>query len=119
MLDVVISFTPLIYNREPMHHFLIPDYCHGQDGQFKCLVLRGCGKLSPFFGSFDLRGIWMKVELDMTPWVLANNLGPKNWRWPNLAASWRPKPFIPLRKSIKKTMYQIKIGKKKTTKKLI
>ena len=77
------------------------------------IFLRGCGKLSPFFGSFDLRGIWMKVELDMTPWVLANNLGPKNWRWPNLAASWRPKPFILLRNNIKKTMYQIKIGQKK------
>ena len=62
----------------------------------------------------------MKVELDITSWVLANNLGPKNRPWPNLAASWRPKPFIPLRKSIKKTMYQIKIGqKKKKTKKLI
>ena len=87
MLDVMISFTPLIYNREPMHHFLIPEYCHGQDGQFKCLVLRGCGKLSPFFGSFDLRGIWMKVVLGMTPWVIIRHLGPKNPRQPNLAAS--------------------------------
>ena len=87
MLDVVISFTPLIYNREPMHQYLIPEYCHGQDGQFKCLVLRGCGKLSPFFGSFDLRGIWMKVVLGMTPWVIIKHLGPKNPRQPNLAAS--------------------------------
>jgi len=29
----------------------------------------------------------MKVELHITPWVITNNLGPKNPRQPNLAAS--------------------------------
>ena len=93
MLDVMISFTPLIYNRDPITRSAYPEYCHVQ-AQFKCFVLRGCCKLSPFFGSFDLRGIWMKVVLGMTPWVIINHLGPKNRRWPNLAASQETKTIL-------------------------
>ena len=89
MLDVIIYFINHHYTTDIQQAAALFRWTLSTvtQAQFKCFVLRGCCKLSPFFGSFDLRGIWMKVVLGMTPWVIIKHLGPKNPRQPNLAAS--------------------------------